>query len=90
MHAAYAGQETLTFGDYIDQTTGKTLVGEPGGVYDIAPASGHVVPEIPVPWFTWIEDDDAWKEMQAAFKAARAPAESDRGETDDDAGDPED
>ena len=24
----------------------------PGGVYDVAPASGHVVPEFPEPWFT--------------------------------------
>jgi hypothetical protein len=51
MRAAYTGHETLTFGDYIDLETGKTLLAEPGEVYDIAPASGRNVDEIPAPWF---------------------------------------
>jgi hypothetical protein len=51
MRAAYTGHEALTFGDYIDLETGRTLLAEPGGVYDIAPASGRNVDEIPAPWF---------------------------------------
>jgi hypothetical protein len=51
VRAAYTGHEALTFGDYIDLETGKTLLAEPGGVYDIAPASGRNVDEIPAPWF---------------------------------------
>jgi hypothetical protein len=74
VHAAYTGQEALTFSQYIDAETGKTLRAEPGGVYEVIPASGHVVPEIPVPWFEWIEDDKAWKKMRAAFEASRQPA----------------
>ena len=75
MHAAYTGQEALTFSQYIDVETGKTLRAEPGGVYEVIPASGHVVPEIPVPWFEWVEDDEAWEKMRAAFKSARQAAD---------------
>ena len=50
--AAYNGHEALTFSDYLDLDTGKTLRAEPGGTYDIAPASGRVVPGVPEPWFT--------------------------------------
>lgn len=53
--AAYAGHEALTFSDYLDLETGKTLHAEPGGVYDVAPAGGRVVPEIPEPWFTPVQ-----------------------------------
>lgn len=49
--AVYTGHEALTFSDYLDLETGKTLYAEPGQVYDIGPASGHVVPGFPVPWF---------------------------------------
>ena len=49
--AAYTGHEALTFGDYMDLGTGRTLIAEPGGVYDIMPASGRNVDEIPSPWF---------------------------------------
>ena len=52
MRVAYNGHEALTFTDYLDLGTGRTLHAEPGGTYDIAPASGHVVPEVPEPWFT--------------------------------------
>jgi hypothetical protein len=55
VRVAYAGIETLTFNQYIDLDTGKTLTAEPGRVYDIAPASGRVVPEVPEPWFTPVE-----------------------------------
>jgi hypothetical protein len=51
MRAVYTGHEALTFSDYLDLETGKTLYAEPGKVYDIGPASGHVVPGFPVPWF---------------------------------------
>ena len=50
--AAYNGHEALTFPDYTDLGTGKTLHAEPGRTYDVAPASGRVVPEVPEPWFT--------------------------------------
>jgi hypothetical protein len=55
VRAAYAGIETLTFSQYIDLDTGKTLTAEPGGTYDIAPASGHAVDDVPGPWFTAAE-----------------------------------
>ena len=55
MRAAYNGIEVLTFNDYIDLETGRTLTAEPGGTYDIAPASGHAVDEVPAPWFTAAE-----------------------------------
>ena len=62
MRAAYAGHEALTFTDYIDLGTGQTLAAVPGGMYDIAPASGRVVPEFPAPWFTRVGDGepDLW------------------------------
>jgi len=53
--AIFNGYEALTFSDYTDLATGMTLRAEPGGVYDIAPASGRVVPEFPEPWFTRAE-----------------------------------
>src|SRR5579864_2932571 len=52
--AAYTGHEALTFTDYLDLETGRTLHAEPGGVYDIAPASGRAAAEVPEPWFTAI------------------------------------
>lgn len=55
MRAVYAGHEALTFTDYTDLDTGRTLHAEPGGVYDIAPASGRNVGDIPEPWFTAAE-----------------------------------
>jgi len=51
VRAAYTGHEPLMFPDYTDLETGQTLRAEPGGVYDVAPASGRDVPEVPVPWF---------------------------------------
>ena len=55
MRVAYTGTEALTFSQYIDGETGRTLHAEPGGVYDILPASGHSVPEIPAGWFIPVE-----------------------------------
>lgn len=69
-HAAYAGNENLTFSDYIDMETGRTLSAEPGRLYDIMPASGRNVGDIPAPWFVAV-DDDAWAEAQATAEAVR-------------------
>jgi hypothetical protein len=38
----FYGHETMTYGDYIDLATGKTLVCVPGGgPYNVMPASGR-------------------------------------------------
>lgn len=50
--AAYSGHEPLTFTDYLDLGTGRTLHAVPGGIYDIIPAGGRAVPDVPWPWFT--------------------------------------
>ncbi len=52
--ATYAHHEALTFPGYIDLATGRTLHAEPGGTYDIAPASGPA-PDVPEPWFTPVQ-----------------------------------
>lgn len=52
MRAVYVGHEALTFPDYLDLETGRTLEAIPGGTYDIAPAGGRVMPEVPEGWFT--------------------------------------
>jgi hypothetical protein len=70
--AAYVGHEVLTFSDYTDQETGKTLHAEPGGVYDVAPASGRAVPEVPEPWFVTVEP----KALEAAPDLWSAEAEA--------------
>ena len=50
--AVYTGHEALTFTDYTDLDTGKTLHAEPRAEpYDIAPASGRLAGDIPEPWF---------------------------------------
>jgi hypothetical protein len=64
--AAYNGHEALTFTDYLDLGSGKTLHAEPGGTYDIAPASGRGVPEFPEPWFTAVQGEAAAAEGDAA------------------------
>ena len=65
MRVAYAGHEALTFSDYTDLETGRTLHAEPGGTYDITPASGRVVPEVPEPWFVAVDPEPA-AEVQSA------------------------
>jgi hypothetical protein len=37
----YNGHYTVTYMDYIDTATGKTLVCQPGQTYNVTPASGH-------------------------------------------------
>ena len=77
MRVAYAGHEALTFSDYIDLETGRTLHAEPGGVYDIAPASGRVVPEVPEPWFVSAEPEP---EVRATEPDAEPEPEQDPAE----------
>ena len=72
MRVAYTGHEALTFPDYINLATGRTLRAEPGGRYDIAPASGRMVPEVPQPWFTAVQ----W-EPAPFIPVALRPAEPD-------------
>jgi hypothetical protein len=50
VRAVYTGHEVLTFSDYLDLETGRTLTAEPGGTYDIAPAGG-LRPDVPPGWF---------------------------------------
>lgn len=71
MKVAYTGHETLTFTDYVDLGTGSTLVAGPGGVYDIAPASGRTVTEVPFPWFVAVQEQE--QETPAAAKAEEEP-----------------
>ena len=75
MRAAYAGHEAMTFTDYMDLETGRTLSAVPGGVYDIAPASGRVVPDFPEPWFTRAEDDKPKAGRRAAATEGDAAPE---------------
>ena len=37
MQVTYTGPVRLTYVDYMDLSTGKVLVCEPGGTYDVAP-----------------------------------------------------
>lgn len=69
--ATYTGHEPLTFPDYLDLGTGRTLTAEPGETYDITPASGRLVPDIPQGWFTPVRAAPA----KAAAKPAK-PAET--------------
>lgn len=71
--AVYTGHEALTFPGYIDLESGQTLHAEPGGTYDIAPASGNAGDEVPFPWFVAADAG-----AQAAAEAARAAAEAER------------
>lgn len=68
MRAAFTGHQPLMFTDYVDLATGRVLSAEPGGVYDIAPASGRAVPEMPGNWFVPVEAEQDQPEPQAAFE----------------------
>ena len=76
MRVTYNGVEALTFTDFLDLETGRTLHAEPGGTYDIAPASGRVVPDVPEPWFTAIQEKPAARTVQAtaALEGEAEPA----------------
>jgi hypothetical protein len=75
--AAYNGHEPLTFTDYLDLGTGKTLHAEPGVVYDVAPASGRVVPDMPEPWFTPVSPAGGVVTASAGLAGEGAAAEGD-------------
>jgi hypothetical protein len=79
VRVAYTGHEALTFSDYLDLETGKTLHAEPGRSYDITPASGRVVPEVPEPWFAAVQDEPA-PEVWAAEPDAVPDPEQDPAE----------
>ena len=64
MRAAYTGSMALTFNDYTDLGTGKTLHAEPGGVYDIIPASSRPVYPLPPRWFTPLPEQTAVAEEE--------------------------
>jgi hypothetical protein len=74
VRVAYGGQETLTFMDYLDLGTGRTLRAEPGGVYDIAPTSGRRVDEVPAQWFTVVEGEPVPLPWAAEPDAVPEPA----------------
>jgi len=74
--AAYTGHEALTFTDYLDLESGKTLHAEPGRTYDVAPASGRLVPDIPAGWFTPALPDSA-ETVETVEAGEGAPAEGD-------------
>jgi hypothetical protein len=76
--AAYNGHEALTFTDYLDLGTGKTLRAEPGGTYDVAPASGRAVPDVPEPWFTPVTPGS--EGAPAEGDGAPVPGEQEAGE----------
>lgn len=46
----YAGYETLTYMNYLDALTGRTLTCEPGGVYE-------PLPEVPPGPFVLLDED---------------------------------
>lgn len=76
MRVAYGGQEALTFMDYTDTETGRTLYAVPGGVYDITPVSGRPVDEVPAPWFTAVEGEPPADAAEPAPEPeAQQPAE---------------
>ena len=67
--AVFTGHEVLTFMDYLDAGTGRTLVAVPGGTYDIIPASsGRPLDDIPAGWFVPVRE-------KATPKAAKAEEE---------------
>jgi len=43
----YTGVHPGTLMDYTDLDTGRAVQVVPGGVYDVAPASGRAVPDVP-------------------------------------------
>jgi hypothetical protein len=74
---AYNGHEALTFTGYLDLESGKTLHAEPGGTYDIAPASGRAAPDIPQGWFTPLEDQDEGAAAEGDAAATEPGSEED-------------
>jgi len=80
--AVFTGHESLSFQDYTDLATGRTLTAVPGGVYEVAPASGRSVPEVPAGWFVpvgepvleaWAAEPDAVPEPEAEPEPTSEP-----------------
>jgi len=73
VRAVYTGHEVLTFSDYLDLETGRTLTAEPGGTYDMTPASGRLVPDVPPGWFAPQNEQDEQAEPAEAADGESAP-----------------
>ena len=83
--AVYKGHEPRMFLDYLDLDTGHVLEAEPGGTYDMAPASGRLVPDVPEQWFTAVvpaEGEGALAEGDSAPPEPGEPATGEDPETD--------
>ena len=74
-YVSYTGHEVLTFQDYTDLETGRTLTAEPGHSYDVAPASGRLAEDFPAGWFVPASDEEI-AARQAAAEAERLAAEN--------------
>ncbi len=61
VEATFNGDATTTYAEYIDAEQARTLVAEPGGTYEIAPAAGHAR-ELPMP------PDGRWKPARTPAK----------------------
>jgi hypothetical protein len=72
VRAVYTGHEVLTFSDYLDLETGRTLTAVPGGTYDMAPASGRLVPDVPAGWFAPAVEDEPQNEQDEQAEPAGA------------------
>lgn len=71
MKAVYTGHEPRMFLDYLDLETGRTLYAEPGGVYDVWPAGGRNVPDVPPGFGVYAAAEK--KQPARAAKAAPGP-----------------
>jgi hypothetical protein len=90
VRVVYTYHEPRTFSDYMDLETGKTLYAVPGGTYDVAPASGRVVPGFPVPWFGFADDEARDAAQAAEDEAGRLAGKSAAGEGAEDSAPPPD
>ena len=60
----FGGDAVTTYAEYIDAEQARTLVAEPGGIYDIAPARGHAR-DLPMP------PDGRWTPAKAPTKSKK-------------------
>ena len=79
-YAAYTGHETLTFPDYLDLKTGRTLTAEPGRSYDVAPASGRLAEDFPAGWFVPVGGEELAARQAEAERLAAENAAAEAGE----------
>ena len=73
----YTGVHAGTLMDYTDLETGRAVEAVPGGVYDVAPASGRAVPDMPA---HCVAVDEAPAKKAAPGKAAVGSDEDKPGE----------